>query len=96
MGLLDDLTSLMGNARSDAEQEQDKKAAEAEVANLDLDGIKALIAKVTALIANKSQELSSLQSKLKDLSPMDLLGGKGNDLKDKVAALLSSLASLKT
>ena len=96
MGLLDDLTNLMGNARSDEEQSQDKAAAAAEVAKLDLNGIKELIAKVTALITSRGQELASLQSQLKGLSPMDLLSGKGNDLKDKVASLLSSLASLKT
>ena len=43
MGLLDDLTNLMGGARSEAEQEQDKREAQAEVAKLDLKGIKELI-----------------------------------------------------
>ncbi|MBR6472068.1 MAG: hypothetical protein IKS83_09750 [Victivallales bacterium] len=96
MGLLDDLTNLMGGARSNAEQEQDRQEAKAEVAKLDLDGIKGLIAKVTALIAGKNKDLASLQAQLKNLSPMDLLNGKGNSLKDQVASLLSSLSSLKT
>lgn len=96
MGLLDDLTNLMGGARSEAEQEQDKREAQAEVAKLDLKGIKELIAKVTALITSKSNNLTALQDQLKQLAPMDLLNGKGNQLKDQVASLLSSIASLKT
>ncbi|MBO4619401.1 MAG: hypothetical protein J5654_04760 [Victivallales bacterium] len=93
MGLLDDLTNLMGASTN---TEQDKKEAAAEAAKLDLNGLKDLIAKVTAMLAGKNNELAGLQEKLKGLSPMDLLGDKGGDLKDQVAKLLSVVSSLKT
>ncbi|MBR4125055.1 MAG: hypothetical protein IKR13_02525 [Victivallales bacterium] len=93
MSLLDDLTNMMGASTN---QEQDKKEAAAEAAKLDLNGLKDLIAKVTAMITSKSGELAGLQDQLKGLSPMDLLGDKGGDLKDKVAKLLAVISSLKT
>ncbi len=93
MGLLDDLTSMMGASTN---SEQDKQEATAEAAKLDLNGLKDLIVKVTGMIASKNGELAGLQAKLKDLSPMDLLGEKGGDLKDQAAKLLSVISSLKT
>ena len=93
MGLLDDLTNLMGASTN---PEQDKKEAAAEAAKLDLNGLKDLIVKVTAMLTSKNSELAGLQEKLKGLSPMDLLGDKGGDLMDQVAKLLSAISSLKT
>ena len=93
MGLLDDLTSMMGASTN---PEQDKKEAAAEAAKLDLNGLKELIGKVTAMLTSKNTELAGLQEKLKGLSPMDLLGDKGGDLKDQVAKLLAMISSLKT
>ena len=96
MGLLDDLTNLMGGSRPEAEVEKDKQEAAAEAAKLDLNGLKELIGKVTTLLAGKKGELASLQDQLKGLSAMDLLGEKGGNLKDQVAKLLTMISSLTT
>ena len=93
MGLLDDLTNLMGASTN---TEQDKQEAAAEAAKLDLNGLKDLIAKVMGMITSKNSELAGLQEKLKGLSAMDLLGDKGGELKDQAAKLLAVISSLKT
>ena len=95
MDFLDTLEKLMGSARSGEEKAKDVADAQAEAATLDLDGLKAKIESLLKEIAGKTDLLVGLQEKLKGLSPLDLLGDKGVQLKDQAASLISIIDSLK-
>ncbi|MBP5672060.1 MAG: hypothetical protein J6X49_06690 [Victivallales bacterium] len=96
MGLLDDLTNLLGGSRTESDVAKDKQDAVDEAAKLDLAGLQSLIKKVMEMISSKTSELNGLQDQLKDLNPMDLLGEKGSNLKEQVSGLLSVVSTLKT
>ena len=96
MGLLDDLTNLLGGKRTESDVAKDKQDAVDEAAKLDLAGLQDLIKKVMEMISSKTGELNGLQAQLKDLNPMDLLGEKGSNLKEQVSGLLSVVSTLKT
>ncbi len=96
MDFLDTLGKLMGSARSGEEKAKDVAEAQAEAATLDLAGLKAKVEALLKEIAGKTDLLAGLQEKLKGLSPLDLLGDKGVQLKDQAANLIAIIDSLKT
>ncbi|MBR6323713.1 MAG: hypothetical protein IKR62_01935, partial [Victivallales bacterium] len=71
MGLLEDLTNLLGGSRTESDVAKDKQDAVDEAAKLDLAGLQDLIKKVMEMISSKTGELNGLQAQLKDLNPMD-------------------------
>ncbi|MCQ2402135.1 MAG: hypothetical protein MJ202_00190 [Lentisphaeria bacterium] len=96
MDFLDTLGKLMNSARSGEEKAKDVAEAQAEAATLDLAGLKAKVETLLKEIAGKTDLLAGLQEKLKGLSPLDLLGDKGVQLKDQAANLIAIIDSLKT
>lgn len=96
MDILDTLGKMMGSARDGADKQKDEAEAQAELANLDANALKAKIADLIKEIAEKTGLLNGLQEKLKGLSALDLLGDKGIQLKDQAASIIAIIDSLRT
>ena len=92
---LDTLGKIMGSARDGGERTSEAEEALAEAKALSLEELEGRISEIQRSIEENNGRIAELHGQLKNLPTREMLSGKGLELKDEVAELVSQNDSYK-
>lgn len=92
---LDTLGKMMGSARDGGERTSEAEEALAEAKALSFEELEGRIGEIQRSIEENNGRIAELHGQLKNLPTREMLSGKGLELKDEVAELVSQNDSYK-